>query len=158
MTEKTSTTVLAQKFGIALIMLLITIYVIAVIWRVVALVQIADPIAWLFALGLTVTAGIGVWAVIIELPFAFRAAELSRRLEVAGRDVSDLGLVANASGRPDRGSAIAVMDRLNSEVDADPQDWMVWHRRGIVRRAAGDGRGARADVRQAIKLAKAKSS
>lgn len=133
---------------------LLLLYLVFVAQYALRLLLDPQPIARIMGAALLVLPLIGLWALVAELLFAFRAEGLAARLEREGR-VPDDELPLLASGRPDREAADAIFPRYQAEVEAAPEDWAAWFRLALAYDAAGDRRRARWATRRAIRLSRA---
>ncbi|WP_353809668.1 hypothetical protein [Agromyces sp. SYSU T00194] len=122
-------------------------------WRAVLFLGSGEPVGIGIGLALIILPVIAAWALWRELAFGVRSERLVDRL-----DAED-GLPefpAQPSGRPDRAQAAAAFDAFRAEAEAAPDSWRAWLRLGIAYDAAGDRRRARAAVRRAITLERAR--
>ena len=118
----------------------------------VVLIRIGEPVPIGLGIALLVLPLLGVWGLVAEIVFAFRAQKLGERLEVEGGMPAD-ELPLRPSGRFEREAAAAVFPRFQAETEVAPEDWRTWYRLALAYDAAGDRRRARWATRQAIKRA-----
>lgn len=95
------------------------------------------------------------WAVTRELLFGRHTEVLARQLETeGGLPVDDLP--RTSSGRVDRAAATTAFDRYRAETESTPDDWRSWFRLGCAYDVAGDRSRARAAMRHAVQLHRAR--
>lgn len=135
-------------FGMAA---LLGLYLIVVLGY--ALRLIGDPLPIVQAMGwaLIVFPLLGLWALVVELRFGFRAQALARRLEAEG-GLPDDELPARVSGRVEREAADAIFARYAAEVQQHPESWQHWFRLALAYDASRDRRRARWAMREAMRL------
>jgi hypothetical protein len=123
-----------------------------------ALRLITDPLPIVQAMGwaLIVFPLLGMWALVVELRFGFRAAALARRLEAEGGLPDDV-LPARVSGRVEREAADAIFERYALEVQQHPESWQHWFRLALAYDASRDRRRARWAMREAMRLESAEA-
>lgn len=141
-----------NRIGVAVMAALLVLYIVFT-WQY-ALIMITDGQPVLLALGiaLAVLPLFGLWGLIVELRFMFRAQRLAKTLEAeGGLPAEEVPLLP--SGRPDREAADALFPQYQAAVEQQPESWRAWFRLGIAYDAAGDRKRARWATRQAIDLA-----
>ena len=134
---------------------LLLLYLVFVAQYALRLLLDPQPIAKVMGGALLVLPLIGLWALIAELLFAFRAEGLAARLEREGRVPED-EVPLSPSGRPDREAADALFPKYQAEVEAAPEDWAAWFRLALAYDASGDRRRARWATRRAIRVSRAR--
>ncbi|MBB4071640.1 hypothetical protein [Canibacter oris] len=132
---------------------LLLLYVGAVLYRVVVMLQTGSVTGALLALGMLVLSLVAIWAVWREVRFGIAATRLTRKLNEAG-GLLDLEIPTDPSGRPQRAAARQVLPEVTAFAQAQPESWQAQQRLGIVLRAAGENAAARKAINNAIKLAK----
>jgi len=135
--------------GVAIMSVLLLLYFGFAGVRAFALLASGTPIAIVMGVALIVLPLIGAWALAREILFGARSTALVDRLSAEGLLPDDLG-EAGPRGRPDRGVADAAFAKYRTETEADPENWHVWMRLGIVYDACGDRSRARKAIREAI--------
>jgi len=121
-----------------------------------ALRLITDPLPIVQGMGwaLIVFPLLGIWALVVELRFGFRAEALARRLEAEG-GLPDDELPARVSGRVERDAADAIFQRYALAMQQHPESWAHWFRLALAYDASRDRRRARWAMREAMRLEKA---
>lgn len=132
---------------------LLLLYVGAVLYRVVVMLQTGSVTGALMALGMLVLSLVAIWAVWREVRFGLAATALTKRLNEAG-GLLDLEIPSDPSGRPQRAAAREVLPQVTAAAEAAPDSWQAQQRLGIVLRAAGENAAARKAINNAITLAK----
>lgn len=146
----------AKLAGLGMAALLL-LYLLFIVQYSLVLLAIEQPVAKAMGLALLVLPLVGVWALVLELRFAFRAERLLGILRAeGGLPVDDLPRLP--SGRPDPDAADAAFPRYQAEVEAAPQSWRAWFRLGLAYDASGDRRRARWATRESIRLEKETST
>ena len=137
--------------GVAIMSALLVLYFVFAGVRAVALLQSANAIAITMGVALIVLPLLGMWALLREIAFGYRATGLTDQL--AAEELLPEELVSEtASGRPVRDEADAAFPRYREAAEAEPESWRAWMRLGIMYDAAGDRKRARGAIRQAILL------
>jgi len=121
-----------------------------------ALRLITDPLPIVQGMGwaLIVFPLLGIWALVVELRFGFRAEALARRLEAEG-GLPDDELPSRVSGRVERDAADAIFQRYALAMQQHPESWAHWFRLALAYDASRDRRRARWAMREAMRLEKA---
>jgi len=139
--------------GVALMAVLLLLYLVLLGQRAVLFLASGEPVAVAIGIFLFVLPVLGLWALIRELMFGVRSAQLVGRLDAeGGLPVDDLP--RRASGRPIREAADEQFPIYRARVEDDPDDWRNWLLLGLAYDASGDRRRARQAVRNAIALAR----
>jgi hypothetical protein len=141
-------------WGVVAMTVLLAIYLGLTVNLAVALVMTGDPIAVTIGVALFVFPVVGAWALVRELMFGIRSAQLTRILADEGNLPVD-ELPHLPSGRTVRDAADAAFGAYASEVEAEPESWRAWFRLGLAYDACGDRRRARGAIRRAIALHRA---
>lgn len=141
----------AAVFGMAA---LLALYLVVVVGYAVRL--ITEPVVIVQAMGwaLIVFPLVGLWALVVELRFGFRAEALARRLEAEGGLPED-ELPARVSGRVEREAADTIFARYAREVQQHPDSWQHWFRLALAYDAGRDRRRARWAMREAMRIERA---
>lgn len=124
-------------------------YLLFIAQRAWVLLASGEPVAAILGIALLVLPVVGVWAVVRELQFGRRTAELGREMEQLGRLPAD-DLPRRPSGRVEGDAADARFAERQREVELSPDDWTAWFRLAIAYDDAGDRRRAREAMRTAI--------
>lgn len=137
--------------GVVLMAVLLLLYLVLLGQRAVLFVASGEPIAIVIGIFLFVLPVLGLWALVRELLFGVRSAQLVRRLDAeGGLPVDDLP--RRASGRPVREAADEQFPSYKAKLEDHPDDWRNWLLLGLAYDACGDRRRARQAVRNAIAL------
>ncbi|MDO4241571.1 MAG: hypothetical protein Q4C71_03465 [Microbacteriaceae bacterium] len=137
--------------SVAMLAVLLAIYLVSIVWRVGGLLQGGGTLSLVLGASLLIFVAIAFWAIQREIRFGIAATKLSRLLDAEG-GVLDLEISADPSGRANRAEAREKLAELEKATETEPDKWQNWQRLGIVRRAAGNDRGARQAIRTAITL------
>jgi hypothetical protein len=139
------------KLTIALLVAILTFYVLLVGAKGIDLVRQGGVVPVLFGLALIVSALLAIGLVLREVQFGRRTAVLGQAL--ADEDgLPDDELPRSPSGRVDRAAADAVFERYRAETEAQPTSWRSWYRLALAYDAAGDRSRARRAARHALTL------
>jgi cytochrome c-type biogenesis protein CcmH/NrfG len=139
--------------GVVLMALLLVLYLVLLGQRAVLFVASGQPIAIVIGICLFVLPLLGLWALVREVIFGVRSAQLVGRLDAeGGLPVDDLP--RRASGRPIREAADEQFPIYKAKVEDHPDDWRNWLLLGLAYDASGDRRRARQAVRNAIALSR----
>lgn len=141
--------------GVVTMSILLALYISFALYRVFILFASKNLIGALLGLGLLVLSLIAVLALARELLFGYHANRLTRELEKLGALPED-GLPVQWNGMPRREDALAILPKYQAASQEESDDWRNWQRYGILLRAAGKNSEARAAIRHAIKLERAK--
>ncbi|MGO3148094.1 MAG: hypothetical protein ACTIJ6_10500 [Leucobacter sp.] len=137
--------------GVCIMSALLVLYFVFAGVRAVALLQSGSAIAITMGVALIALPLLGMWALLREIAFGYRATQLTDQL--AAEELLPEELVSEtASGRPVRDEADAAFPRYRDAAEADSESWRAWMRLGIMYDAAGDRKRARGAIRQAILL------
>lgn len=140
--------------GVGALILLLTIYLVAVGERAFALVGTGDAIGVVLGAAILIIPMLVVWFLVRELAQARAVDALTATLDAeGGLEVDDLP--RTPGGRIDRAVARERFDGARAAAEAAPQDWRAWYRLGWAYDAAGDRRRARAALRKAVLLERA---
>ncbi|MDP9883534.1 tetratricopeptide (TPR) repeat protein [Sinomonas atrocyanea] len=143
------------KIGVVAITVLLVFYLIVTFDRARILLLDPGPVAKAIGAGYLVLPIVGAWALLRELAFGTRLERMGRELEAEGGLPEDT-LPRTAGGRIVRSAADAEFAQYRHEAEAAPEDWRSWYRLGLAYDAAGDRKQARAAMRQAIALHRAR--
>jgi len=141
---------------VALLAILLVLYIVLVGYRAVVLLGTGEPIGVAMGAALIVLPILGVWALWREIAFGIGAERLGVQLEAEGA-LPPEQVETRESGRPLRDAADELFPKYRDEAEAEPDDWRVWYRLGLVYDGAGDRKRARAAIRQAIRLSRSRS-
>ncbi|GAA2728397.1 hypothetical protein [Cellulomonas aerilata] len=130
---------------------LLTIYVVVVASRGVALIRTGEPVGVVLGLGVLVLPLLAVALVAREWVLAVAVQRMADELAAAGQLPVD-ELPRSPSGRIDRAAAREAFETARLDAEAHPGDWAARYRLGFAYDAAGDRRRARASLRLAAKL------
>ncbi len=119
------------------------------------LIEAKEPVGRLMGWLLLAFPVVAIWAIIKEFAFGIRIEKLGKQLE--GENAwPEFRFDLRPSGRPIKESADREFDRFREKTQNHPDDWRNWFSLGLVYDAASDRNRARACMRKAIKLHKAK--
>lgn len=144
------------KIGAIVTTALVVMYVALLSNTALALIGSRDSLAALMGWLLMVFPVLAIWAIIKEFIFGIRIERLGAQLH-AERAWPEFHLEQRPSGRPTRESADREFERFRLLTQNDPENWRSWFSLGLAYDAASDRARARACMRKAIKLARAKS-
>jgi hypothetical protein len=130
---------------------LLTIYVVVVASRGVALLRTGEPVGIVLGLGVLVLPLLAVGLVAREWMLAVAVQRMADDLAARGQLPVD-ELPRSPSGRIDRAAAREEFETARADAEAHPEDWAARYRLGFAYDAAGDRRRARASLRLAAKL------
>lgn len=103
-------------------------------------------------LALLIMPVIGLWAMIATLRDGFAHQRLSRLIADDGLELDPGALPRRPSGRFERDAADALFHTIQTELDADPDNWRRWYRLARAYEFAGDRRRAREAMKTAVRL------
>ncbi|MFC3688374.1 hypothetical protein [Aquipuribacter hungaricus] len=138
------------KVVIAVLLLVLSFYLVGLLVRSWAVVQDGGVLGWLLAAGMVVLVGIAVLAVAAELRFGVATERLGRTLDAEG--ALPEAVPRSGDGRVDRAAADEAFARYRAEVEADPTSWRGWFRLALAYDSAGDRKRGRAAARHAVRL------
>lgn len=141
------------KVVIAVLLLVLSFYLVGLLVRSWAVVQDGGVLGWLLAAGMVVLVGIAVLAVAAELRFGVATERLGRTLDADG--ALPEAVPRSGDGRVDRAAADEAFARYCAEVEADPTSWRGWFRLALAYDSAGDRKRGRAAARHAVRLHRA---
>jgi cytochrome c-type biogenesis protein CcmH/NrfG len=95
---------------------------------------------------------IGLWAMVATLRAGFAHQRLARLATEQGMDLDVSALPRRASGRIERAAADELFDKVRTELDDDPDNWVRWYRLARAYDYAGDRSRARETMRKAVQL------
>lgn len=143
------------KIGVAAVTILLAFYLIVTFDRARILLMDPEPVAKAIGAAYLVLPIVGAWALARELSFGARLERMGRELEAEGGLPED-NLPRTPGGRIVRSAADAEFGQYRTEAEAAPQDWRSWYRLGLAYDASGDRKQARAAMRRAITLHRAR--
>jgi len=143
----------ATKVAIAVLLAVLSFYLLGLLARSFAVVQDGGPLGWALAAAIVVIVVVGVLAVAAELRFGFATQRLGRTLGAEGALPGPVP--RTAAGGVDRAAADGVFAAYLVEVEADPERWRPWFRLALAYDGAGDRRRGRAAARHAVRLYRA---
>jgi hypothetical protein len=141
------------KLAVAVMAALLFLYLAFAVQYAVVLLRVGEPVAIGLGVALLALPVLGIWGLIVEFLFAFRAERLGVRLDAEGGLPTE-ELPLKPSGRIDKAAALEVFPTYQKAVEDAPEDWRAWFRLGLAYDAAGDRRRARWATRQAIRLSR----
>ncbi|MBO0979543.1 hypothetical protein [Microbacterium sp. SD291] len=144
-----------SRIGVALMGAALLVYLAVVVWLAVMFIAVGTPVSIGMGVALIVLAPLGAWALIREMQFGFAADRLGRTLDDEG-GMPPVETELTPSGRIARADAGPLVSRYTAEAHAAPADWRARYRLGVVQDAAGRRKDARASIREAISLARAR--
>lgn len=142
-----------SRIGVALMGAALLVYLVVAIWLAVMFLAVGTPVSIGMGAALIVLAPLGAWALIREMQFGFAADRLGRTLDAEG-GMPPVETELTPSGRIARADADPLVARYLAAADAEPADWRVRYRLGVVQDAAGRRKDARASIREAIRLSR----
>ena len=143
------------KIWVGAITLLLVLYLVVSLQRSLLLLGDANLMAKAIGAAYLVLPMVGAWALIRELMFGARTEQMAKILEAEGGLPEDR-LPRTPGGRIVRAAADAEFERYRVEAEAAPEDWRSWFRLACAYDAAGDRKRARASMRDAVKLFRAR--
>ncbi|MGW9626910.1 hypothetical protein [Microbacterium sp. NPDC055521] len=144
---------MSSRIGVAVMGAALVLYVVTAGWLAVMFLRVATPISVGMAIALIVIAPIGAWALVRELLFGFAADRLGRTLD-AEDGMPEAPERLTPSGRLLRDDIDPLITQYGAAAEAEPGDWRVRYRLGVVQDAAGRRKEARASIREAIRLSR----
>lgn len=144
------------KIFAGIVIALLTLYLSVTVQRGVLLMEGKSPMAITFGLALIVLPVLGAWAMVREIIFGSRIAQLAKTMDDAGELPEDT-LPRTASGRVDRAAADAEFAKYQQNVEKDAGNWKNWFNLSCLYDVAGDRKRARKSMRIAIALAHGKT-
>jgi hypothetical protein len=143
------------KLGAIVSAALLIMYVALLSNTAFALIAAKEPVGRLIGWLLLAFPVVAIWGIIKEFAFGIRIEKLGKQLE--GENAwPEFRFDLRPSGRPIKASADKEFDRFREKTQNHPDDWRNWFSLGLVYDAASDRNRARACMRKAIKLHKAK--
>ncbi len=143
------------KLGAIVLSALLIMYVALLSNTAFVLIEAKEPVGRLMGWLLLAFPVVAIWAIIKEFAFGTRIEKLGKQLE--GENAwPEFRFDLRPSGRPIKESADREFDRFREKTQNHPDDWRNWFSLGLVYDAASDRNRARACMRKAIKLHKAK--
>ncbi|ACZ22249.1 hypothetical protein Sked_23340 [Sanguibacter keddieii DSM 10542] len=127
---------------------LLALYVVAVLGRVVALVQTGEPVAVVFGLGVAVLPVLVVALLVREWWTGVTVQRMAGVLAADGELPVDT-LPRSPGGRIDRSAADAQFGEYRDRVEAEPESWRAWYLLAFAYDASGDRKRARSSLRTA---------
>lgn len=144
------------RIGVAVIGAALILYFVLMGQKAILFIASGDPVGIAMGIALIVLPLIGVWALVREIQFGVQAERLGVKLDAEG-GMPQAETELTPSGRIAKHDAEPLIQRYASEADAAADDWRARYRLGVVQDAAGRRKDARASIRTAIRLAKAKN-
>lgn len=143
------------KIWVGAVTLLLVFYLVVSFQRSVLLLLDSNGVAKAIGAAYLVLPLIGAWAMVRELLFGARTEQMARILEAEdGLPVDNLP--RTPAGRIIREGADQEFELYRAEAEAAPADWRSWFRLSCAYDAAGDRKRARASMRDAVKLFRAR--
>ena len=144
------------KIWVGAVTALLVFYLVVAFQRSVLLMFDPNPVAKGIGVGYLLLPAIGAWALVRELLFGARTQQMARILESEGGLPED-NLPRTPAGRIIREAADIEFEKYRAEAEAAPEDWRSWFRLSCAYDAAGDRKRARASMRDAVGLFRAKT-
>jgi hypothetical protein len=144
------------KIWVGAVTLLLVFYLVVSFQRSVLLMSDPNPVAKAIGVGYLLLPVIGAWALVRELLFGARTERMAKILEAEGGLPED-NLPRTPAGRIIRAAADLEFEKYRTETEAAPEDWRSWFRLSCAYDAAGDRKRARASMRDAERLFRAKA-
>ncbi|MDP3952904.1 hypothetical protein [Microbacterium sp.] len=144
------------RIGVVLIGAALILYFVLMGQKAILFIASGDPVGIAMGIALIVLPLIGVWALVREIQFGVQAERLGTKLDAEG-GMPQAETELTPSGRIAKSDAEPLIQRYSSEADAAADDWRARYRLGVVQDAAGRRKDARASIRTAIRLARAKN-
>jgi hypothetical protein len=134
---------------------LLGLYVWLVALRASALVTSGEPVAVVLGLAFWLLPLLVLWLLVREWSLAIDVQRMADELADADELPVD-DLPRSPGGRIDRAAARAAFEEFRARTEADPQDWRSWYHLAFAYDAAGDRKQARASLRAASRLHRAR--
>ena len=144
------------KIWVGAVTLLLVFYLVVSFQRSVLLMSDPNPVAKAIGVAYLLLPAIGAWALARELLFGARTERMAKILEAEGGLPED-NLPRTPAGRIIREAADLEFEKYRTETEAAPEDWRSWFRLSCAYDAAGDRKRARASMRDAERLFRAKA-
>jgi hypothetical protein len=144
------------KIWVGAVTALLVFYLVVAFQRSVLLMSDPNPVAKAIGVGYLLLPAIGAWALVRELLFGARTQRMARILESEGGLPED-NLPRTPAGRIIREAADLEFEKYRAEAEAAPEDWRSWFRLSCAYDAAGDRKRARASMRDAVGIFRAKA-
>jgi hypothetical protein len=93
---------------------------------------------------------IGVWVLVATLRAGLAHQRLARLAREGGMELDVSELPRRRSGRFEREAADALFEKVRSELEADPDNWLHWYRLARAYDYAGDRGRARETMKKAV--------
>ncbi|QTE30595.1 hypothetical protein [Pengzhenrongella sicca] len=134
---------------------LLGLYTVLLASRGLALVRTGEPVGIALGVAIGVLPLLGVWFVVSEWRLAAQVQRMADELAADGALPVD-DLPRSPGGRIDRAAARAAFAGARAEAQEHDDDWAAWYRLAFAYDAAGDRRRARAGLRRAAALYRAR--
>lgn len=139
------------KLLAGLVIALLTLYLSVTLQRGFLFITGGNPAFVIIGIALIVLPILGAWAMIREIMFGSRIAQLAKIMDDAGELPED-NLPRTPSGRVDRQAADAEFEKYQQNVEKDSGNWKNWFNLSCLYDVAGDRKRARKAMRIAIAL------
>lgn len=146
---------MTSRIGVGIMGAALLLYIATAVWLAVMFFSVGTPAGIGMGIALVVIAPIGGWALIRELVFGFGADRLGRTLDAEG-GMPEAPEQLSPSGRLRREDIEPMIAQYTTAAEASGDDWRARYRLGVVQDAAGRRKDARASIRTAIRLARAR--
>lgn len=146
---------MSSRIGVVIMGAALFLYIAMSVWFAVLFFATGTAVSIGMGVALIVIAPIGVWALVRELMFGYSADRLGRILDGEG-GMPEAPEHLTPNGRLRREDAGSMIAQYTTAVEADADDWRTRYRLGVVLDSAGHRRDARASIREAIRLARAR--
>ncbi|BDZ38568.1 hypothetical protein [Microbacterium suwonense] len=147
---------MSSRIGVVIMGAALFLYLAMSVWFAVLFLATGTAVSIGMGVALIVIAPIGAWALVRELMFGFSADRLGRILDGEG-GMPQAPAERMPSGRLRVQDADPLIEQHLAAAERDAQDWRARYRLGVVQDAAGHRKDARASIREAIRLARARS-
>ncbi|WP_217183637.1 hypothetical protein [Streptomyces sp. AC495_CC817] len=131
------------------------VYLAVAVWLGVMFFAVGTPVSIGMGAALVVLTPLGAWALVREMQFGFAADRLGRTLDAEG-GMPEAETELTPSGRIARADADPLIARYEAAAESAPAEWRERYRLGVVQDAAGRRKDARASIREAIRLERAR--
>jgi len=136
---------------------LLAVYVWLVALRASGLVTSGEPVGVVLGLAFWLLPLLVIWLVAREWWLAIDVQRMADELAEADELPID-DLPRSPGGRIDRTAARAAFEEFRERTEANPDDWRSWYHLAFAYDAAGDRKQARASLRTASRLHRARTS
>ncbi|MGF2948299.1 tetratricopeptide repeat protein [Microbacterium alcoholitolerans] len=146
---------MTSRVGVTIMGVAMLLYIATTVWLAVMFFSVGTAPGIGMGVALLVIAPIGVWALVRELMFGYAADRLGRALDAEG-GMPEAPAELTPSGRLRREDVEPLVAEYSSRIEENPREWRAHYRLGVVQDAAGRRKDARASIREAIRLSRAR--